>query len=193
MQIALSVALGFDSYVVIRHGIAADCPLPPRRAPDLSHALNVAGCDLACYFCNDVTAPGDSSRDRTLDQQCTVSRAGLSQIAAGTAVELFASVLQHDDGAMAAAPIGELEDGIGGVLGATPHQIRGFLSRFHQVPPGVCRIRVTAIADDSHSSSIRPMRGMRQCSAIALDERGLAIRRDGDEQSGVARECRGIA
>jgi ubiquitin-like modifier-activating enzyme ATG7 len=43
-KIVMNAALGFDTYVVMRHGVAA---------PDGAPAA------LGCYFCNDVVAPGD--------------------------------------------------------------------------------------------------------------------------------------
>ncbi|KAG8300317.1 Autophagy protein 7 [Homalodisca vitripennis] len=78
-KIAVTAALGFDTYLVLRHG-----------KPDSSSRFG-------CYFCNDVTAPGNSVQDRTLDQQCTVTRPGVSHIAAALAVEMLVSILQHPD------------------------------------------------------------------------------------------------
>ncbi|CAJ0601763.1 unnamed protein product [Cylicocyclus nassatus] len=148
-KMAFSVALGFDNYVVIRHGVrnaAMDQP-STSAAVSVKEGTVIPYSDLACYFCSDVTAPGNSTADRTLDQQCTVSRPGLSMIASGTAVELLSSVLQHPDPLTAPANIGELDDS-SSLLGATPHQIRGFLSRFSQMTPCVRRFEKCVACGD---------------------------------------------
>ena len=44
-KIVMSAALGFDSYVAMRHGTSSSNP----------------GQELGCYFCNDVVAPADVS------------------------------------------------------------------------------------------------------------------------------------
>ncbi|XP_074862311.1 ubiquitin-like modifier-activating enzyme ATG7 [Carettochelys insculpta] len=146
-KLVINAALGFDTFVVMRHGLKK--PKYPESGDSCSNTAsvsadflgsslfsNIPGYKLGCYFCNDVVAPGDSTRDRTLDQQCTVSRPGLAMIAGALAVELMASVLQHPEGGYAVAS--SSDDRMNEPptsLGLVPHQIRGFLSRFDNVLP----------------------------------------------------------
>ena len=44
-KIVMNAALGFDTYVVMRHGVSA---------------ADGGAAELGCYFCNDVVAPGDA-------------------------------------------------------------------------------------------------------------------------------------
>ncbi|KAJ1950856.1 Autophagy protein 7 [Linderina pennispora] len=108
-KLVVCIALGFDSFVAMRHGVRSQ-----------------GSGRLGCYFCSDVVAPTDSLTDRTLDQQCTVTRPGLAPIASGMGVELVSTILQHPLGKAAAA------DADAGVFGAPPHQIRGYLGGFRQ-------------------------------------------------------------
>ncbi|KAG8180844.1 hypothetical protein JTE90_005930 [Oedothorax gibbosus] len=113
-KLVLNAALGFDTFLVMRHGMRKE------REDETPH--------LGCYFCNDVVAPGNSSADRTLDQQCTVTRPGLSYVGAAMAVELLVSLLQHPlRGLAPASKVGECGEG---ELGLVPHQVRGHLHNF---------------------------------------------------------------
>ncbi|GMT24991.1 hypothetical protein PFISCL1PPCAC_16288, partial [Pristionchus fissidentatus] len=145
-KLCFSVALGFDTYVVIRHGVTEEGKNERAEGGEGGGMPSLRGLvpasQLGCYFCSDVTAPGNSMADRTLDQQCTVARPGLSQIASGTAVELLSSVLQHADPLRAPAWSGESNhtgEEETGLLGAAPHQIRGFVFRFSSMTPCVRR------------------------------------------------------
>ncbi|EEQ86226.2 Autophagy protein 7 [Blastomyces dermatitidis] len=117
-KIVMNAALGFDTYVVMRHGVENS------SAPET---------ELGCYFCNDVVAPADSVKDQTLDQQCTVTRPGIAAIASALLVELFVSTLQHPNGPAAPASSLQQESHADHPLGIVPHQIRGFLSNFSNV------------------------------------------------------------
>ena len=106
-KLAVSVALGFDSFLV------------KLQKPQIS----------ACYFCNDVAAPNDSTSHRSLDLQCTVTRPGVSSIASNLAVEILASLLTDavSDRPFSTSPTAA-------ILGAVPDQVRGFLADFRLVP-----------------------------------------------------------
>lgn len=63
-QLVLTAALGFDSYLVIRHGYRG-------KDTDMSVGTSmprgpIPGNLLGCYFCNDVVAPGDVSGYREI-------------------------------------------------------------------------------------------------------------------------------
>ncbi|KAI5116668.1 hypothetical protein M0805_007840 [Coniferiporia weirii] len=131
-KVVMNAALGFDSYLVMRHGARPSGSSSSSSSPLVSQ--------LGCYYCNDVVAPADSLTDRTLDQMCTVTRPGLAAIASATAVELLISVVQHPDGVNAPAPPPGYKDDddaaspYKSVLGIVPHQLRGFLAQFRTLP-----------------------------------------------------------
>eukprot|EP00043_Microstomoeca_roanoka_P004172 m.48011 g.48011 ORF g.48011 m.48011 type:complete len:677 (-) comp12369_c0_seq2:92-2122(-) len=115
-KLCLTAALGFDTFVAMRHGM--------RIENEDGDATTTAG----CYFCNDGTAPQNSARDRTLDQQCTVSRPGISFLASAMVVELMINVLHHPEGVHAG--IADPSNMDASVMGAVPQQIRGSLAGF---------------------------------------------------------------
>lgn len=79
-KICLTAAVGFDTYVAVRHGVAV---------PDAAGSIDTGARNVGCYFCNDVVAPTDSTKDRSLDQQCTVSRPGISMAVCSAVVEMM--------------------------------------------------------------------------------------------------------
>ncbi|KAJ8761075.1 hypothetical protein K2173_000754 [Erythroxylum novogranatense] len=143
-KIAITAALGFDSFLVMRHGpgpFGSNLGHKDEDANTLSAemdelALTERGQRLGCYFCNDVVAPTDSTANRTLDQQCTVTRPGLAPIASSLAVELLVNILHHPNGIFTKGAIAT-SNNYGGndeqPLGILPHQIRGSLSQFSQM------------------------------------------------------------
>ncbi|KAH6829155.1 ThiF family protein [Perilla frutescens var. hirtella] len=143
-KITITAALGFDSFLVMRHGAGpfrSSHDIKAEAVNDLateigsvSLADNIRGQRLGCYFCNDVVAPVDSTSNRTLDQQCTVTRPGLAPIASSLAVELVVGILHHPSGNSAKAEFGNsIDTGGDQPLGILPHQIRGALSQFSQM------------------------------------------------------------
>ncbi|KAI0214927.1 Ubiquitin-like modifier-activating enzyme ATG7 [Lamellibrachia satsuma] len=159
-KIVINAALGFDTFLVVRHGVkmeatgdaSIEMTLTSEPKATSSFHRSIQGSELGCYFCNDVVAPGNSTRDRTLDQQCTVARPGMSMLASALAVELLISVLLHPHQGYAAAEANMEDDdqssGEGSPLGIVPHQIRGFLSRFQYVMPACMAFdKCTACSD----------------------------------------------
>jgi len=55
-KICLTIALGFETFLAMRHGLSTKV-----------HDHSKHGDRLGCYFCNDIVAPRNSVSDRTLD------------------------------------------------------------------------------------------------------------------------------
>ena len=91
-KILINAALGSDTYLVMRHGMSIKHTTTNALLSSSSSFIND---DLGCYFCNDVVAPENSTRERTLDQQCTVTRPGLAPIAGALAVEMMVALLPN--------------------------------------------------------------------------------------------------
>ncbi|CRH00131.1 autophagy-related protein 7, putative [Plasmodium relictum] len=125
--LGITVAIGFDSFLVLRH----------------SYLYFKA----ACYFCNDMHSPSDSLSNRTIDEKCTVTRSGISNISSSIAVELLVSLTQHPLYFFAPhidrdqyiynnhqnkkeTKKNELSNSLSSCLGATPHILTFNLSNF---------------------------------------------------------------
>ncbi|KAM3577008.1 hypothetical protein VYU27_001149 [Nannochloropsis oceanica] len=150
-KMLLNVALGFDTFMVMRHGAQSLFHSPVssgkgRTSNSGSSRSSISSkVDLdriGCYFCNDVVAPEDSTKDRTLDQQCTVTRPGLAPLASALAVELMVALLHHPlrlrapaDGEQGEELGRRFEDDPDRPLGILPQQIRGFLAHFTMILP----------------------------------------------------------
>lgn len=136
----INAALGLDSWLVMRHG-GGNGGESEDSTPNSTQRLG-------CYFCNDVVAPENSTKNRTLDQQCTVTRPGLAPIASSMAVELLVSMMHHSKRHHAPAPTSQASTYAPGgsgkdskdsssALGVIPHQIRGSLVSYTMMTPTV--------------------------------------------------------
>ena len=61
MQIVINAALGFDTFLVLRHGVKAESESEGGEAASSIPMGRIKGSQLGCYFCNDVVAPGNVS------------------------------------------------------------------------------------------------------------------------------------
>ncbi|CAI5965096.1 unnamed protein product [Closterium sp. NIES-64] len=164
-KVAINAALGFDSFLVMRHGapllplLDTSAPVASESAPAASESAPAASESapaasesapskrLGCYFCNDVVAPLNSTAHRTLDQQCTVTRPGLATIAGALAVELLVGLLHHPMGVYGWK---EQVSGLAAIVGALAVEL--LVGLLHH-PMGVERVWVEGAGEWAGSHS----------------------------------------
>ena len=121
-KLLINVAIGYNDYVVMRH------PTTPLDKVDTT------GSHLGCYFCTDIVAPVNSLQNRTLDQQCTVTRPGVGALSSSLAVELLINIINANSKLESqldsTAVTTEEESHEHGAMGCIPHQIRGNIDTF---------------------------------------------------------------
>lgn len=187
----INAALGLDSWLVMRHG-------PPTSSLlSMNSTTNAGTADrqrLGCYFCSDVVAPENSMRDRTLDQQCTVTRPGLAPIAASMATELMVAMFHHPLGHCAPAPerrrdnnpgeYAPVDDGTdpsSSALGRLPHQIRGTVVTYTMMTPTIPAFQSCTACSDRVVEEYR-RNGFDFVKCVCCDDDGSYL----EEVSGLA-------
>ena len=58
MQILINAALGFDTFMVMRHGHRKNVSVEKKETPT-TNTVRIPGDQLGCYYCSDVVAPGN--------------------------------------------------------------------------------------------------------------------------------------
>ena len=120
-KLCITIGLGFDSFVVMRHGHSCQHEKEnEKESKEIkeNEKKEMKKNKLSCYFCADIVAPTDSLSRRTLDQQCTVTRPGISYIASALGVEMLISLLHHE----------QFFDAPASGDNYIPHQLRGYLN-----------------------------------------------------------------
>ena len=66
-KLCISVGLGYDNFVIVKHGYRNFKELLVANTPKDTCFED----DFGCFFCNDYLSPKNTMANRTLDQQCT--------------------------------------------------------------------------------------------------------------------------
>ena len=133
-------------------------------------------------------------RDRTLDQQCTVTRPGLAPIAASMATELMVAMFHHPLGHCAPAPerrrdnnpgeYAPVDDGTdpsSSALGRLPHQIRGTVVTYTMMTPTIPAFQSCTACSDRVVEEYR-RNGIDFVKCVCCDDDGSYL----EEVSGLA-------